>query len=366
MESRARLTVLRSKISGAIYRGIIKNFLFLFEPELVHNWFIRIGRVLGSNVIGRGITKCLFSYQDWRLEQELLGIKFRNPIGLSAGFDKNAEMMSIIGDVGFGFSEVGSITAKGCSGNEGKRMKRIIDRRALWINLGLNNRGVDKLIGNFEKKQNIPIGINVAKTNSQENADVENGINDYIYTLKKLNERKFGDYYVLNISCPNAFGGLPFHKPKLYVRLLKKVKALRLEKPVFVKLSPDIEKRDVDKILEISGKYGVKGFICSNLTKESGKSGGYSGKMLSEKADEQLKYVYERTKGKFVLIGVGGVFNAEDAYRKIKLGASLVELITGMIYEGPGLIGEINLGLVKLMARDGYKNIGEAVGKLNK
>jgi dihydroorotate dehydrogenase len=145
---------------------------------------------------------------------------------------------------------------------------------------------------------------------------------------------------------------------------MNRIKLLKIKKPIFLKISPDLSRESIDVILKIAIKNGIDGFICSNLTKKKGtKSGGYSGKILEEKSNELLKYVYEKTKGKKIIIGVGGIFSAEDAYRKIKLGASLVQLITGMIYEGPGLIGEINEGLVKLMEKDGHKNISEAVGK---
>jgi len=145
---------------------------------------------------------------------------------------------------------------------------------------------------------------------------------------------------------------------------LREVRKFKVKKPIFVKMSPDLDKKNIDEIIRISGKYKIAGFILSNLTKKHkiGK-GGLSGKVVEKKADELLSYFYKKTKGKYFLIGVGGIFSAEDAYKKIKLGANLVELITGMIYNGPGLISEINQGIVELLKRDGYKNVGEAVGK---
>jgi dihydroorotate dehydrogenase len=146
--------------------------------------------------------------------------------------------------------------------------------------------------------------------------------------------------------------------------LLKEISKLKINQPVLVKMSPDLPEKNVDEIIRISLKYKIKGFVCSNLTKEGIKgSGGYSGKIVSKKSDELLAHIYKKTKGKFVLIGAGGVFSAEDAYRKIKLGANLVQLMSGMIFEGPSLIGEINHGLAKLLKKDGFKNIAEAVGK---
>lgn len=342
-----------------------RKMLFFFDAELVHNVFIKLGAILGSNFVTKKIVSFNYNYQNKKLEQKILGIHFRNPVGLCAGFDKNAQMMSIMEDVGFGFTEVGSVTAMSCVGNPGERMRRLIDKKALWVNLGLNNKGADELVGHFVRNYKIPVGVNVAKTNCRENADVEKAISDYVYSLKKFIEAGKGDYFVLNISCPNAFGGRAFHNPELYEQLLKEVVKLGIKKPIFVKLSPDIKFNDINKIIDVSGRYGVSGFICSNLTKEEGKHGGYSGKLVQKKADKQLAYVYRRSKGRFVIIGTGGIFGAEDAYRKIKLGANLVQLVTGMIYNGPGLIGEINLGLVDLMKKDGFNAIGEAVGKAN-
>jgi len=344
----------------------VRKILFLIDAERVHNIFIRLGDLLGGNIVTKTAVSLLYNYQNAALEQEILGIRFRNPVGLCAGFDKNAEMMGIMEDVGFGFTEVGSVTAKQCYGNPGIRMKRLIDKKALWVNLGLNNKGADELAGHFGRKLRIPVGVNVAKTNCKENADSNNAISDYVYSLKKFNSLNIGDYFVLNISCPNAFGGRAFHHPELYERLLKEVSKIGIRKPIFVKLSPDINFNDINKIVDISARYKISGFICSNLTKEEGTHGGYSGKLVQKKADKQLSYIYRKSKARFVIIGTGGIFSTEDAYKKIKLGANLVQLVTGMIYNGPGLIGEINLGLAELMKKDGFENIGEAVGKSNK
>ena len=305
-----------------------------------------------------------YIYNDELLQQKILGIKFKNPVGLSAGFDKNAEIINVIGSMGFGFSEVGSVTALACEGNKGKRLERIKEKKSLWVNLGLNNDGADEISGRLQgKKFRIPFGISVAKTNCKENKETKKGIEDYVYSLKKFNDLNIGNFFVLNISCPNSFGGRDFGKPKLYKLLLDEIGKVRIKKPIFVKLSPDLGKKEIDKIVEFSRKK-IDGFIVSNLTKkhEIGK-GGLSGKYLEKRANELLRYIHKKGKGEFVLVGVGGIFSAEDAYEKIKAGASLVELITGMIYEGPGLIGEINYGLKRLLEKEGYKNISQAVGQ---
>lgn len=354
----------RNKINSVIYKNILKPILFKFDPEKMHNLFISIGKILGSNALTRSIISLLFNYQNSVLEQKILGIRFRNPLGLSAGFDKNADLPEIMEKVGFGFLEVGSITAKQCEGNKGIRLKRLPERKSIWVHLGLNNKGADEISKKLKyRKFNLPIAISIAKTNCKETVDNKEGIKDYLYTLKKFENQKIGDFFVLNISCPNSYGGQPFHKPELYNLLLKEVVKLKIKKPIFVKLSPDISKKNIDKIIKISYKYRISGFICSNLTKdhEFG-NGGLSGKAVEDKANDLIRYIYKKTNGDFMLIGVGGVFSAEDAYKKIKLGASLISLITGMIYEGPQLISEINQDLVKFLNKDGFSSIKEAIG----
>lgn len=350
------------------YNLILKPMFFQFDPELMHNLFIGIGKILGRYKLTKKITNLLFNYQNKILEQELFGIKFKNPIGLSAGFDKNAELVSIMEDVGFGFVEVGSITALSCKGNTGKRMKRIIDKKSIWVNMGLNNKGAKEIFSRISKNRyRIPYGVSIAKTNCKETAEDEVGINDYVSGIKESLKYNSGSYITINISCPNAYGGQPFHRPELLDKLMRKVQELKIKKPIFIKISPDLTKDNVDKIIKISKKYKISGFVCTNLTKKHkiGK-GGLSGKIIQGMSDELISYVYKDTRNwtkKPIIIGVGGIFTAEDAYRKIKLGASLLQMITGMIYEGPQVIGEINQGLVRLLKNYGYKNISEAVGK---
>lgn len=361
MESIIRM---RNKCIHWLYENIVRNIAFQFEAEDVHNFFIKIGVILGKFKVTKRIVSDMFYYENSVLKQNVLGIDFRNPVGLSAGFDKNAEIISICEDVGFGFSEVGSITKLEHKGNKGKRLDRLKNKKSLWVNFGLNNKSTDKISSFLDgKKYKIPFGVNIAKSNYRETADDKIGRDDYIYSLKKFNEVDTGSFYVLNISCPNAYGGQPFSRDGAYESLLRETDKLKIRKPIFVKLSPDMSKKETDKIIEISNKHKISGFIIANLTKSHDiVNGGVSGKLVEQKSNKMLKYVYQRTKGKYVLVGVGGIFSAEDAYRKIKLGASLVELITGMIYEGPNLISEINQGLVELLKKDGFKSIGEAVG----
>jgi dihydroorotate dehydrogenase len=357
-----------SRFNSSLYSNIIKPVCFSFDPEKTHDFFLLLGKMIESNQFSRSLLRSYLSYGNPVLKQDMHGISFNNPVGLSAGFDKSAELIPVIGDVGFGFTEVGSITAKPCPGNEGKRLIRLPDKQALWVNFGLNNAGADSISSRLHGKAfDIPVGINVAKTNCRETVDSSIAIKDYVYTLQKFNELDIGDYFTINISCPNAYGGQPFSDPASYSQLMEEISKLNINKPILVKLSPDLDKKTLDSILSISRKRRIAGFVCSNLTKKNTgfDKGGVSGKMVSPKSEELLSYVYKSTrswKQKPVLIGVGGIFSAEDAYRKIKLGANLVQLITGMIYNGPSVIGDINRGLVDLLEKDGFSSISEAVG----
>lgn len=362
----------RNVIEGFLYSKIAKPVFFLIDPEKIHHFFIGVGRMLGSNPATRGITKFFFGYSNKKLEQNILGIHFKNPIGLAAGFDKDAEIIKIMEPVGFGFTEVGSITGEPCSGNPKPRLWRLVKSKGLLINYGLNNQGCEKISARLgRQKFKIPLGINVAKTNCKETADPQKGIEDYVKAYKAFAD--IGDYSVINISCPNAYGGEPFTNPEKLEMLLSAITKIHAKKPIFIKIAPDLAHEVVDGIIEVSHKHGVKGFICTNLTKKRDNPkiieknlpayGSISGKPIEDLSEKMISYVYKKTGGKSVIIGVGGVFSAQDAYRKIKLGASLVQLITGMIFEGPQLISEINRSLVDLMTKDGFKNISEAVGK---
>lgn len=375
---------IRNDFSHILYKHIFKKLFFRQDPEKVHDRIIKFGKLLGKSKLTKKIISLNFSYQNKVLEQRILGIKFKNPVGLAAGFDKNAELTDILPSVGFGFVEVGSITGEACQGNKKPRLWRLKKANSLIVHYGLKNNGAEeihkRLLG---KKFKIPVGISIAKTNSKDTVETDAGIKDYVKAFKKFTN--IADYFTINISCPNAYGGQPFTEAGRLDKLLTEIDRIKTKKPIFLKISPDLSKKEVDRIIEVSKKHNIQGFICSNLTKnkklmfkklneEKGPArhtkqlagvagGGISGKLVEDKANELIKYVYSKTRGKFVIIGVGGVFSAEDAYKKIKLGASLVQLITGMIFEGPQLISEINLGLVDLLKKDGFNNISQAIGK---
>ncbi len=359
-----------------MYKHIVKSIVFHIDPEKVHDNIIFFGKFLGSNFITRSITSIFFNYSNKKLEQNILGIKFKNPIGLAAGFDKNAYITKILPAVGFGYAEIGSITGEPCEGNKKPRLWRLKKSEGLIVYYGLKNDGCEKIAKKLKnKKFNIPIGISIAKTNCKYTANKEAGINDYIKAFITLKD--IGNYITINISCPNAFGGRPFTKPKDLNDLLIEIEKIPCDKPIFLKLAPDLNTNELDDIINICNNHRIAGFICANLTKDRTNIkikkylkdkdiktvGGISGKPVRDLSTQLIKYIYQKTKCKYIIIGCGGVFSAEDAYEKIKAGASLIQLITGMIFKGPQLISEINQGIVTLLEKDGYKNISQAIGK---
>ncbi len=369
------LIQLRNLISCFLYKSIFRRIYFQIDPEDIHDRMLRFGNFLGTNIVSRSLTALAFSYSNKSLEQKILRINFRNPIGLAAGFDKDAVLTDILPSVGFGFTEVGSITGEPCRGNPKPRLWRLKESKSLVVHYGLKNEGSEKISKRLKnKKFSVPIGTSIAKTNSKDTVGITEGVNDYIKAYKKFTD--IGSYFAINISCPNAFGGQPFTDPGRLDKLLTEIDKVSTKKPIFLKLSPDLTRGEIDRILLVADQHEVSGFICANLSKKRDtkkiidkdvpEKGTFSGKPVEDSANEQISYVYQKTKGKYTIIGCGGVFSAEDAYKKIKLGASLVQLITGMIFEGPQLISEINQGLVRLLKNDGFSNVSQAVGVENR
>ncbi len=362
-------------IFGFLYRFLLKPVFFRFDPEKVHDRITQVGVLLGKCPLTRQVLGKVFAFQHPALEQEIGGVKFPNPIGLAAGFDKNAQLVDVLPAVGFGFMEVGSITGEPCQGNPKPRLWRLPKSKALVVYYGLKNDGAEVIAKRLKgRKFAIPLGISLAKTNSPDTCETDQGIADYQKAYSHF--REIGDYITINISCPNAYGGQPFTDPDQLEKLLSALPLADEERPVFLKMPPDLPKGDVDRIIELARKFGLAGFVCVNLTKDRSNPrikekirdekvpevGGISGKVVEDLANDLIAYIYKKTRGEFVIIGCGGVFLAEDYYGKIKLGASLIQLITGMVYQGPQLIGEINRGLVKLLKQDGFIHISEAVG----
>ena len=357
------------------YKNILKPILFRFDPELVHNHFIKIGSKLGEHRLTRLLTQLAFDFESPILEQIVAGMKFRNPIGLSAGFDKDANLVEIIPKVGFGYMEVGTVTLEPYRGNPTPRLMRLPNSKALVVNFGLKNIGVRRIIQKLSRKlrRDFKFAISVGKTNSPDTNSLQSGIRDYFGCLNELVSANVGDFYVINISCPNTFGGEPFTTKIRLEKLLAKLVKVKTEKPIFIKMPINLVWKDFDLLLKIIIKYRLAGVIIGNLNKDRSRpeikdfipenqKGGISGLPTQKLSDELIGKTYQKYCKKLAIIGVGGVFSPADAYRKIRLGASLVSLITGVIYEGPQLIGKINSELVEMLQKDGFGSISEAIG----
>jgi dihydroorotate dehydrogenase len=386
----------RNKIIHGLYVGVLKPIFFLNDPEKTHDLMTRAGIFLGRISAGRAVTRSFLDYQNGILAQDIFGLSFKNPIGLSAGFDKNAELTDILPSVGFGFAEVGSITGEKCAGNPKPRLWRLPKSKSLAVHYGLKNDGCEAIAARLQKKLaeklernflgkkldkksgdqtfGIPIGMSVAMTNARENMTAENAIKDFAKAFRIM--EPLADYLTVNISCPNVEGGMPFVVAAKLDRLFDTLDLIPTAKPVFIKLSPDLSRTELDSILDVVHKHRIHGIICANLTKKFDVDklreidrgtpeikGGLSGKAVQNLSDDMLGYIYEKEGRRYILVGCGGVFTAEDAYKKIKLGASLIQMITGMIFEGPQVISEINRGLVELLKKDGFTNISQAIGR---
>ena len=370
--------VLRGRINYLFYRWIARPLIFLWEAETAHNKLKQFGLLFASNVLGRRLLKALFYYQHPSLNTTVDGIKYDNPIGLSAGFDKDGELTDAYPLIGFGFAELGSFTGDVCPGNPGvgRRLFRLVKSKSILVWYGLNNQGAQAIAKRLkDKKFKIPIGISAAKTNNATSFDLQNSIDDYLKTVNEFKE--IGHYYTVNISCPNTQDGEPFVDQKNLDALLSALDKVKQEsKPVYIKMAADLELDEINIIVDACLKHKIDGLVLTNLTKPSMSDeylkeeltfdkGALSGLPVQRISTEVVRHVYQRTRGKITIIGVGGVFSADDAYEKITSGANLIELITSMIFEGPQVVGEINRGLVELLKKDGFSSIEAAVGSRN-
>ena len=376
---------IRNKIMWLGFRAI-RPLIFLMEPEQAHYSLKRMGVLLGSNPVTKWLTALLMDYNHKSLAITVDGIDYRNPVGLSAGFDKDGELTKIYPSIGFGLAELGSFTGEICPGNPGKRLFRMIKSKAIVVWYGLNNEGAETISKRLAKEDfgRLKVGINAANSNLTPEFDLEMSINDYLKTMKLFKD--IGDYYDVNISCPNTQDGEPFVDKKnldaLLTRINEEIRPIS-DKPIYVKLAADMTLDEIDTIVDGCIEHGMDGVVCTNLAKPQyntehrpeeyptvdgrlpkGK-GAMSGLPLQRISTNVIRHVYRRTRGKLTIIGVGGIFTAKDAYEKITSGASLLHMITTMIFDGPQNINEINRGLVKLLKKDGFETMAEAVGSRN-
>ncbi len=358
------------------YRYIIRPVFFLFDSETIHEFLVSQGELMGRSKIMRTILAGLWQVKDKSLEQTSAGIHFVNPIGLSAGFDYLAQLTQILPSMGFGFGSIGTITQKAYEGNPKPRLGRLVRSRSLMVNKGYKNGGIDQtLIKLLPLQFSHPVGISIGKTNTAEAMTQEQAIEDIIASFRQTEASSIPfSYYELNISCPNLIGNISFYEPERLRELLAAVTALKLAKPLFIKMPIEKNNAETMAMMEVISQFPIAGVIIGNLQKDRTVPefvpaelakypvGNFSGKPTWNRSNELIQLTYQKYGQKLIIIGCGGVFSAEDAYTKIKLGASLIQLITGLIFQGPQLPGQINAGLIELMRRDGYDNIQQAVG----
>ena len=361
-----------------LYRRI-RPILFRLDSELVHDGVKTIARCFQP--LTRNVLRATCEYGHATLHQRVWGMDFPNPIGLAAGFDKNAQLLKVWEAMGFGFAEVGSITAQPSRGNRRPRMFRLEQDQALVNRLGLPNQGAFRVGRRLRRETSRLIrGINLAKTHDPSIIG-HAAIEDYRRSFAQL--APLGHYVALNVSCPNTADGHTFaeavHLEALLSAIMLERSLQRLKVPVLVKLSPPDSPKVVfdsriERILEIAIKYRVNGFIvCNTASDRIGLStgedrvaaigtGGLSGRPIHGRAVRMVQYIYQQTQGRLPIIGVGGVASAEDAFRMICAGASLVQVYTGLVYEGPGLVRRMKEGLVYLLAEHGFTSVESARG----
>ena len=333
-----------------MYKRIIRPLLFKFDPEEVHHFTF-------SALKNFGFLAKLFLPKpivDKRLEREVFGLKFKNPVGLAAGFDKDAKLFNELSDLGFGFIEIGTLTPKAQAGNDKKRLFRLKEDSAIINRMGFNNGGVDEAIERLKKNKNVLIGGNIGKNKVTPN---EEAVNDYKICFEKL--FPYVDYFVVNVSSPNTPNLRELQDKKPLTELLSTLQNLNLEKskqkPILLKIAPDLTDEQLLDIIDIIKETQIAGVIATNTTlsrenltsENKTETGGLSGKPLTKRSTEVIRFLSEKSGKAFPIIGVGGIHTAQDAIEKLDAGASLVQLYTGFIYEGPELINEINKAILQ-------------------
>lgn len=345
-----------------MYKLFIRPILFFFDPEKIHHFIFSLIKY-GSKVPGKQwAIRCLYHINDKRLERNLFGLTFKNPVGLAAGFDKNAVLYNELANFGFGFIEIGTVTPKGQLGNPRKRLFRLKSDKGIINRMGFNNEGLEAAIEQLKKnKGKLIIGGNIGKNT---NTKPEDYTKDYLKCFKALHP--YVDYFVLNVSCPNVGSHAKLNDKDYLEELITTVqkanKALSgraQSRPILLKIAPDLNDIQLDEIIELVATTKIDGVIASNTSidrtglkaskdkLEQIGNGGLSGQPIKDKSTQVIKYLADKSGKAFPIIGVGGIHSAADALEKIEAGAELIQIYTGFIYEGPGLIKEINKAILK-------------------
>lgn len=364
------------RASRILYQGVVRPVLFRFDSEAVHERMTSLGERIGQLSAGRRALGRLFGSSDDMLRQRLWDIDFKSPVGLAAGFDYEARLVRLLPALGFGFGTIGTATNRPFEGNPRPRLGRLIRSRSLVVNKGFKNPGVAATLKKLSGVEFLgPVGISIGNTNRPDSTH-DSAIADIVAAFKGVEEARVPfAYYEINISCPNLLRSFDFYKPAQLRKLLDALSRLQLSKPVFIKMPISESDSDVRKMLDVIVRFSfVRAVIIGNLLRDRNDAairadevirfsrGSFSGAPCRKRSDELVRLVFREYGKKLRVIGCGGIFSAEDAYRKIRLGASLVQLITGLIFEGPQLVADINAGLAALLRRDGFQTVADAVG----
>lgn len=359
-----------------LYRNFGKPFFFKMDPEKAHH--LVVGGLDKSATLPGGSAALRLMYgvpETADLAVELFGQHFPTPVGLAAGLDKNAEAVAGFSSIGFGFMEVGTVTPKGQPGNDSPRLFRLLSDEALINRMGFNNEGAEAMAERLKtlKKRRIPVAVNIGRNKATAN---EAAHEDYRQCIRTL--YPYGDFFVVNISSPNTPGlrslqhgnELSFLLAQVKEEMELQRKKSGISKSLLVKIAPDVSDTELEYMVHTLTEAGMDGIIATNTTvnreglksTQAGEAGGLSGKPLRDRSTDIIRSIYRQTGGKMPIIGSGGIFTSQDAYDKIRAGASLVEIYTALIYEGPEVNRKIHAGLRQLLRRDGFRNISEAVG----
>lgn len=337
-----------------MYKFFIRLILFKFDPEKVHYFTFSLIRFLSKIPGFSSLFKAMYLVNDKRLETEVFGLKFKNPVGLAAGFDKDATLYKELSNFGFGFIEIGTLTPKGQEGNPKKRLFRLKEDSAIINRMGFNNGGVQKAVERLKNNNGVLIGGNIGKNKVTPN---EEATSDYEICFDALYD--YVDYFVVNVSSPNTPNLRALQDKEPLTQLLqtlqnKNVKKLK-EKPILLKIAPDLTDDQLLDIIDIVKQTKIAGVIATNTTisreglqsENKTETGGLSGKPLAKRSTEVIRFLSEKSNKAFPIIGVGGIHSPEDAIEKLDAGASLIQLYTGFIYEGPALVKAINKKIVE-------------------
>ena len=332
-----------------MYKLLIRPLLFLFDPEKVHYFTFSLIRILSKIPGISALFESLYTVNDKRLETEVFGLKFKNPVGLAAGFDKDAALYKELSHFGFGFIEIGTLTPKGQEGNPKKRLFRLKEDQAIINRMGFNNGGVQEAVERLKNNEGVLIGGNIGKNKLTPN---ENAVDDYLICFEALFD--YVNYFVVNVSSPNTPNLRELQEKEPLTQLLQALQKENLakpnSKPILLKIAPDLTDTQLLDIIDIVKETKIAGVIATNTTisreglQSANRSeiGGMSGKPLAKRSTEVIRFLSEKSNKAFPIIGVGGIHSAEDAIEKLEAGASLIQLYTGFIYEGPALVKAIN------------------------